>query len=298
MPSLASGEQLLHRLRHHVRGGVPQDVAAVGRVDGDRLDLGRRRRARRRGRAGRRRRGRRSPRARRRTAPSLRARRHRPLGALACVDNGDLDVGHGDPLLVLGCAVGAADAAIVSAGPRRAPAGFARGLPAKVPATAPATTEAAPGARRPRCGGGRYWVRTSDLFGVNEARYHCANRPCGPAFTGSVRRKVAHAAPRSHSGEVGHPAGQALHPVPAVDGEATASRRPRRRWSRRRPRRSTTTPVRTSRRRRTFGVQRLALAPWPRGPCRGPTAASAGRTRTRWRGWPGRAGSARTRAPG
>ena len=28
---------------------------------------------------------------------------------------------------------------------------------------------------------GRYWVRTSDLFGVNEARYHCANRPrlCG-----------------------------------------------------------------------------------------------------------------------
>jgi hypothetical protein len=28
----------------------------------------------------------------------------------------------------------------------------------------------------PICGG-RYWVRTSDLFGVNEARYHCANRP-------------------------------------------------------------------------------------------------------------------------
>ena len=26
-------------------------------------------------------------------------------------------------------------------------------------------------------GSGRYWVRTSDLFGVNEARYHCANRP-------------------------------------------------------------------------------------------------------------------------
>ena len=24
---------------------------------------------------------------------------------------------------------------------------------------------------------GRYWVRTSDLFGVNEARYHCANHP-------------------------------------------------------------------------------------------------------------------------
>lgn len=25
--------------------------------------------------------------------------------------------------------------------------------------------------------GGRYWVRTSDPFGVNEVRYHCANRP-------------------------------------------------------------------------------------------------------------------------
>ena len=25
--------------------------------------------------------------------------------------------------------------------------------------------------------GGRYWVRTSDLFRVREARYHCANRP-------------------------------------------------------------------------------------------------------------------------
>ena len=32
--------------------------------------------------------------------------------------------------------------------------------------------------RRPKPSfGGRYWVRTSDLFGVNEARYHCANRP-------------------------------------------------------------------------------------------------------------------------
>ena len=29
----------------------------------------------------------------------------------------------------------------------------------------------------PICVRGRYWVRTSDLFGVNEARYHCANRP-------------------------------------------------------------------------------------------------------------------------
>ena len=28
-----------------------------------------------------------------------------------------------------------------------------------------------------RGSGGRYWVRTSDLFRVREARYHCANRP-------------------------------------------------------------------------------------------------------------------------
>ncbi len=33
--------------------------------------------------------------------------------------------------------------------------------------------------------GGRYWVRTSDLFGVNEARYHCANRP-------TVSSRIAH----------------------------------------------------------------------------------------------------------
>ena len=26
---------------------------------------------------------------------------------------------------------------------------------------------------------GRYWFRTSDLFRVKEARYHCANRPDG-----------------------------------------------------------------------------------------------------------------------
>ena len=25
---------------------------------------------------------------------------------------------------------------------------------------------------------GRYWIRTSDLLGVNEARYRCAKRPC------------------------------------------------------------------------------------------------------------------------
>ncbi len=44
-------------------------------------------------------------------------------------------------------------------------------------------TDAKAGSSEPQRGpvkdasGGRYWVRTSDLFGVNEARYHCANRP-------------------------------------------------------------------------------------------------------------------------
>ncbi len=33
------------------------------------------------------------------------------------------------------------------------------------------------GPERSDAAGGRYWVRTSDLFRVKEARYHCANRP-------------------------------------------------------------------------------------------------------------------------
>src|SRR6476619_672968 len=45
--------------------------------------------------------------------------------------------------------------------------------------------------------GGRYWVRTSDLFGVNEARYHCANRP--GASRGAVT--VAQPGPLNHIGE-------------------------------------------------------------------------------------------------
>ena len=36
---LRVGEELLHGLGHHVRGGVPQDVAAVLAVDRDALDL-------------------------------------------------------------------------------------------------------------------------------------------------------------------------------------------------------------------------------------------------------------------
>ena len=39
--------------------------------------------------------------------------------------------------------------------------------------------------------GGRYWVRTSDLFGVNEARYHCANRPRGTTIAESVAHVIS-----------------------------------------------------------------------------------------------------------
>lgn len=41
--------------------------------------------------------------------------------------------------------------------------------------------------QRPLFRGGRYWVRTSDLFGVNEARYHCANRPRLPTIADRAR---------------------------------------------------------------------------------------------------------------
>ena len=38
---------------------------------------------------------------------------------------------------------------------------------------------------------GRYWVRTSDLFRVKEARYHCANRPRIYDHTMSVWESIA-----------------------------------------------------------------------------------------------------------
>jgi hypothetical protein len=55
------------------------------------------------------------------------------------------------------------------------------------------------GKRPPTCGvsGGRYWVRTSDLFGVNEARYHCANRPWCCAGKVSARSRRVHIPGRS-----------------------------------------------------------------------------------------------------
>ena len=52
------------------------------------------------------------------------------------------------------------------------------------------------GSRSDACfSGGRYWVRTSDLFGVNEARYHCANRPlwwCWCCFVCLAGETLAH----------------------------------------------------------------------------------------------------------
>src|SRR4051794_17082587 len=53
---------------------------------------------------------------------------------------------------------------IVTTRPLARPVGFRRRKPADA-------------CVRRRVRGGRYWVRTSALFGVNEARYHCANRP-------------------------------------------------------------------------------------------------------------------------
>ena len=85
--------------------------------------------------------------------------------------------------------------------------------------------------------GGRYWVRTSDLFGVNEARYHCANRPlscggnsnaCAPAAS---HRESAHgswsAASRTrHSPHrLGHRPDVAASVVPAGDGLRVAGGR-------------------------------------------------------------------------
>ena len=59
--------------------------------------------------------------------------------------------------------------------------------------------------------GGRYWVRTSDLFGVNEARYHCANRPLLCAAQVSPSRPARHneGRPTRGPGCVTCPAGRA-----------------------------------------------------------------------------------------
>ena len=120
--------------------------------------------------------------------PRLGARGHRALAGLGCVQDGDVDVGHGARLL------GTAERPVVRGragrldriGRVRTPVGTAAGRDA---ARAAAVRE-----------GGRYWARTSDLFGVNEARYHCANRPVdapdvpvvGAPETVAHRRSAAH----------------------------------------------------------------------------------------------------------
>ena len=87
-------EQLLHGLGHHVRGRVPQDVAAVGGVDRDRLDHGTVGQLVRevaqlavdpgRDHAG----------VVGEQLPRLRARRHGPLSTLVCAGDDDFEVGH------------------------------------------------------------------------------------------------------------------------------------------------------------------------------------------------------------
>lgn len=69
---------------------------------------------------------------------------------------------------------------------------------------------------------GRYWVRTSDLFGVNEARYRCANRPAWP--------KLAH---RFRSGQI-RCHGSSRGPIPRGGFPrrcGTSSRRRGRSWA-------------------------------------------------------------------
>ena len=93
-------EQVLHRLRQHVGGRVPQDVVAVGRVDGHALDgvpVGELVRQVAQGPV--------DPRGDHlrvlaEQLPRLGARRHRTLGTIACVKDGDVDVGHVIRLLV------------------------------------------------------------------------------------------------------------------------------------------------------------------------------------------------------
>ncbi len=68
-------------------------------------------------------------------------------------------------------------AALPSRGSVRKGTGAARTGRSLFPASSPKRKEALERAPDLRLCGGRYWVRTSDLFGVNEARYHCANRP-------------------------------------------------------------------------------------------------------------------------
>lgn len=67
------------------------------------------------------------------------------------------------------------------------------------------------------CGffGGRYWVRTSDLFGVNEARYHCANRPCTRRLTDP-----------GQNSKIGETAGKATRKLTGIHSASDKARQP------------------------------------------------------------------------
>ena len=129
--------------------------------------------------------------------PGLGARRDRPLLTRVGVDEGDLDVGHRGAPCVVGC--GPVDR--IGGPPWAARLSARRSRDAKESPVSRAPTAPTPSQKpdrsaiqrrsadfpqgrqtrarvcNPGSRGGRYWVRTSDLFGVNEARYHCANRP-------------------------------------------------------------------------------------------------------------------------
>ena len=126
---LGVGEQLLHRLRQHVRGGVPQDVAAVLAVDRHALDLGAAAqlvgqvaqlavdpRRHHRGGVG-------------EELPRLGAGRHRPLLTRVGVPEDDSDLGHGNAP----SRTRRTDRPRVSAAVRRPRAGFAPAAPARRP---------------------------------------------------------------------------------------------------------------------------------------------------------------------
>lgn len=67
--------------------------------------------------------------------------------------------------------------------------------------------------------GGRTWVRTKDLFGVNEARYHCANRP-------GASKTLTHRLPGHEPGRLGI---DVLGRLASPDGLRVLRHRPRRR---------------------------------------------------------------------
>ena len=64
--------------------------------------------------------------------------------------------------------------------------------------------------------GGRYWVRTSDLFGVNEARYHCANRPRWSTIAEPIAAVTSVGGSRRGAGSVCLPPSRLVMVTPAA----------------------------------------------------------------------------------